>query len=591
MKKIKRFLRTDTAFFIILAAVVFFLYAKTINYEFIKYDDDTLITRNINFISNFSNIPKLFTTSCYYLSNYSYYRPVLTLSFAVESILFGNNVQMYHFSNILLFLASIFLMYLFLKHLKQNTTVIKLICILAAVHPIFTSCVAWVPARNDTLLMISICLSFINLINYYNTRKSLNIFLFLLFFAAALFTKENAIVVIPTYALFMYLFKFKFTKQQTLKTTAAMVLILAGYFFIRNISVSSMAVSIFEWQKYGTYILTGTMTYISKFLIPDSMPVMIYDINLNAKPLILNMAFAVFIFVSYRKKMLSARIIIFSLIWLVLWLLPTFLMNDYALLFHRFLIPSLGIALIFGEFTGNLIKKHTILKKYLFVIFATLFCAYFYAARIQADKYAEPAVFWANAYSDAPNYHVACHGFSQRFLEIGDYKKAWHFISIADQYSPNRYLLDMATILLYEEKYEEGEKLLLKAAELNANVKDLVYGNLSKIYIKKNNIKKALEYAQMGYEINSNDIEFSKLMITVYALNGDFKKALDISLELLKYDKKNAQYYYKAAELYELMKDYKNALKYIEEGLKLAPENVQLIEKAKFLKKIKNDSL
>jgi tetratricopeptide (TPR) repeat protein len=587
MKKIKKFLQSNFGFFIILTATVFAVYGKTINYEFIKYDDDTLITRNINFISEFKNIPKLFTTSCYYSDDFTYYRPILTLSFAIETILFGNNTKIFHLSNIILFILSIYLMYVFISRLKQNPVILKFVCLLIAVHPIFSSTVAWIPARNDTLLLIFTFLSFINLINYYNARKNLNLFLFLLFFAAALFTKENAIVVIPIYALFMYLFKFKFTKQQTLKTAAAMVLILAGYFFIRNISVSSMAVSIFEWQKYGTYILTGTMTYISKFLVPDSMPVMIYDISLNAQPLILNMAFAVFIFVSYRKKMLSTRIIIFSLIWLVLWLLPTFLINDYTLLFHRFLIPSLGLALIFGEFTGNLIKKHIILKKYLFVVFATLFCAYFYATRIQADKYAEPAVFWANAYSDAPNYHVACNGFAKRYLDIGDYEKSKKFMLQAEQLCPNNYLQDIAVILLYQKEYEQAEQLLFKSAELVPATRDLVYGNLSKLYIEKNEIEKATLYAKMAYKLNNN-IDSSKLLVAIHILNGEFNKALDMCFSLLKYDKKNTQYYYKIGELYELMKDYQNALKYIEEGLKFAPENINLLEKAKSLKN-KND--
>jgi len=263
-------------------------------------------------------------------------------------------------------------------------------------------------------------------------------------------------------------------------------------------------------------------------------------------------------------------------------------MNDYILLFHRFLIPVIGLALIFCEFINNVILKYPVSKKYFVIIFIILFATYSYASYIQADKYKNSAVYWANAYSDSPTYHVACHGLSQRYLEIGNLVKAREFLSLAEKYSPNRYLLDIAALLLYEKNFDEAEKLLLILAKSNIS-RDFVYGNLSNLYIEKNDIKKAVEYAQLGYSLNKHDIEFPKLLIKVYRLNNEFEKALNICFELLKHDKKNLQYYYSISELYELMTDYQNALKYINEGLKFAPENINLLEKAKSLKNMQKN--
>lgn len=591
MGKIKNFLSTNLAFLIILTAVVFTIYGKSINYELTKYDDDTLITRNINFIAEIGNIPKLFTTSCYYSNNYTYYRPILTLSFAIEAITFGNNIKIYHLSNIILFIISIYLIYFFLALLRQNTAILKFICLIVAVNPLFSSNVAWIPARNDTLLIIFLCLSFINLINYLKNNTNISLFLFSMCFGLALFTKETSLILIPMYILFIYIFKFKITKKQILKTITVLLPILICYFYLRNIAVSNAGINIFEWQKYGSNILIGTMTYISEFLIPDYIPVMIYKLNINSTILIVNISFLLFLLFSLYKKFISIPNMLLGFIWIILWLLPTFLMDDYILLFHRFLIPVIGLVLIFCEFTNNIILKYPVSKKYFIIIFIILFSSYSYASYIQAGKYKNTFVFWANAYSDAQTYHVACHGFSQRYLEIGDYEKSKKYLFLAEQYSPNRYLLDIAAVLLYEKNFEDAEKLLFKSAELVPATKDLVYGNLSKLYIQKQDIKKAVEYAQMGYNLNKNDIEFSKLLITVYRLNNEFEKALNICLKLLKNDRKNPQYYYTIGILYESMNDYVNATKYISEGLKFAPDNIELIEKLKSLTMQKNDSI
>jgi Flp pilus assembly protein TadD len=85
---------------------------------------------------------------------------------------------------------------------------------------------------------------------------------------------------------------------------------------------------------------------------------------------------------------------------------------------------------------------------------------------------------------------------------------------------------------LYEKKFEDAEKLLFKSAELVPATRDLVYGNLSKLYIHKNDVKKALYYAQAGYNLNKNDIEFAELLITAYRLNNEFKK---LSIFVLSY--------------------------------------------------------
>ena len=66
LKNIKTFLNTNIFFLILLTIVTFALYGKSINFNETGFDDTSLIIRNINFISDYKNIPKLFIMSPYY---------------------------------------------------------------------------------------------------------------------------------------------------------------------------------------------------------------------------------------------------------------------------------------------------------------------------------------------------------------------------------------------------------------------------------------------------------------------------------------------------------------------------------------------
>ena len=198
------FIKSNLFFLLLLITIVFSLYGKSINFKFTNHDDITLINNNINYLSQWKNIPSLFTTSVYISKNYFYYRPILTLSFSIESILFYDNPKIYHLTNIIFFILALYLMYVFLSKLNLNKTILKLLIILFSVHPILTSSVVWIPARNDTLLAIFVFLSFIFFIKYLETNKTKNLILYILFWIISLFTKETAILFLFLYPLFLY---------------------------------------------------------------------------------------------------------------------------------------------------------------------------------------------------------------------------------------------------------------------------------------------------------------------------------------------------------------------------------------------------
>ena len=123
-----KFFKSNLFFFAVLTLLVFTVYAKSINYEFTGLDDEGLTYKKSLYISDIKNFPKFFVTDCYHNKKITqYYRPVLALSFAIETILFGVNTKVYHITNIILFILALYLMYLFLYRLGQNKTILKFI--------------------------------------------------------------------------------------------------------------------------------------------------------------------------------------------------------------------------------------------------------------------------------------------------------------------------------------------------------------------------------------------------------------------------------------------------------------------------------
>ncbi|MCR4663003.1 MAG: glycosyltransferase family 39 protein, partial [Endomicrobiaceae bacterium] len=272
LNKIKNFINTNIFFFILLVIVIFSVYGKSINYELLNLDDKRLISDNINFISDIRNLPKIFVTGCYYAKNSTdnYYRPILSLSFVVESLFFGKSSKISHTTNIILFIISVYLMYLFLLKLNLNKYILQITVLLVAVHPVLTSVSVWVAGRNDSLLTIFTMLSLINILEYLQNNKLKNLVLSILFFAISLFTKESAIVLVIIIPIFMFSIN-KFNIKKILNLYCGFLVFIVLCYILRTFA--GISGSFIEYSAFLKNMLYGFIIYISKFLYPADVPV------------------------------------------------------------------------------------------------------------------------------------------------------------------------------------------------------------------------------------------------------------------------------------------------------------------------------
>lgn len=573
-----KFIKSNLFFCILLFLAVFIVYGKAVNFGITNLDDDTLVTRNIDYLSDIKNIPNLFLTDCYLIKETQYYRPVLSVSFALEAVLFKDNLKIYHSDNIVLFILSLICIFVFLSNLKINQSVLKFLVLLFAVHPVLSSVPVWIPARNDSLLTIFFLLSSINYLNYLKTNKKTYLFFYVVFFTLSLFTKETTILLALTYPLLSYCFDIKFTKKQFINILIPVLFIFIIYFLLRWFAAvhTDTTLYISNWEYYLKNMFFGLITYIEKIFYPKNIPIMLYDIKPTIVTWFINISLFVLLIIYFVLSIKEKKkAVLFGLFFSLSAFIPTFLTTEYVFLSHRLITGLTGLLLITAIIFEETIIKYPKTNKYLIICFLLLFSSFSFSSFNNIDKYKNSLTFWNSAYKDAPAYYAIANGLAIEYMNIKDFEKAKKLSLEAINLNKNiDNCITYAKILFFTGETELSKQIFYQLLELNKK-QFSIYTNLYNIYLFEGNIKKATECAENTLRYSNSTIEkISALekLSKVFAISGNYQESLKMLLELLKYNKK-ATYYYNLALLCTDLNDYDNSVVYIRKALELEPTN------------------
>jgi hypothetical protein len=206
--------RTQTLWtFLLLFALSFAFYGSTIQNDY-NLDDNYAYTDNKNATNGLSNIKAIFSENTFSQSTYNYgYRPITTLSFAIENEVFGINSVASHTINILLYFLGCALLFSVLRALFPNAKFgITLACVLLFLAlPIHSEIVNNVKSRDELLMLIFGLLSTLLFLKSYS--KTYLIIPALLSLALAILSKKSGLIflgIIPTALYFQAKIKTKF---------------------------------------------------------------------------------------------------------------------------------------------------------------------------------------------------------------------------------------------------------------------------------------------------------------------------------------------------------------------------------------------
>jgi hypothetical protein len=194
-KKKNQSARDLSVFFLIgILLLTFFIYSKSIQNDFVTWDDPEYVTDN-NLIKDFSlhGIKNLFTN--FYEGNY---HPLTALSNSIEFHFWKANPKPYHIINILLHLLNVVLVFLVVAKLAGKKEAGVIVSLFFAVHPLHVESVAWIAERKDvlyTFFYLAAWLAYIRYLKIPNQKgwESGYLIFSLLLFGCSLLSKSMAV--------------------------------------------------------------------------------------------------------------------------------------------------------------------------------------------------------------------------------------------------------------------------------------------------------------------------------------------------------------------------------------------------------------
>ena len=192
----------------VLALVPLLLFGRSVSFDYVRADDVDLIAGNQAFLADLANAPSVFTRSYFEIDGEltdleTYYRPLVVLSFMLDTQVGGGDPATFHATNVALHTAVVLLLFSLALRLGAARVPAFMSALLFAVHPLTAQAVCWIVGRNDILLALFAVASLIGLDAALRGSRW-GAPLHVAAFALALFTKETGVVLLPAYGVLVW---------------------------------------------------------------------------------------------------------------------------------------------------------------------------------------------------------------------------------------------------------------------------------------------------------------------------------------------------------------------------------------------------
>lgn len=555
------------------------LYMQSLRFDFTHFDDTQLISNNISYLSDISNVPDAFLKGAFVLQNSSFYRPLQTVSYMLDiQISGGNNTWMYHLGNILLIgLISLTLSSL-LRAFSLPPKLSLLSVLFFAVHPLFVSTVAWIPSRGDLLLALFSLLSFYLLIKYFENKRPVYAVFHWLTFTLALFSKETAVFLPALFAFYYFIFVHQ-NRIERIIVPGVLLYAVSGtaWFLLRSKAIGEIDYQngIFGIEAFLLNLKT-IPEGIAKFFLPFKIaPIPGYTSFYTVIGLLLIAGIIILLVKNPGERPRKEKL--FALIWFLVLLIPTMLFKHLRIdyLDHRFLLPLTGILLFLlfslppNWFSEGEIKMHGLI----IAVIIGLGIYTFNLMRAYEDK-----VKFYNA-AIAKNEESAFAYNNRGYLKMRDglYKDALSDYNRAIALSPDYYkaFSDRGWVKSNLKDAPGAIRDLNKAISINEN-HNVSYYRRGVVYLNAGDNQQAIKDFTTLVEIDPDNSQGFNYRGLAFLREGEFEKAIEDFDRAIRLDPRYAEAYgYRTVAKYSLG-DLAGALRDSEQVLTLNPGDTKM---------------
>jgi len=557
------------------------LYAQTLSYDFINWDDLAYIKDNI-YIRRFSwhNISALF--SSLYIGEWF---PIQLLSYAVDYSFWGLNPEGYHLGNIVIHILNAFLIFVIVRMLCEGEQWVGLMSgLLFLVHPVHVESVVWMSQRKTVLCILFYLLSFITYIRWREGNKNIHYIASLAFFALSLLSKINSILfplLLLTWELSLRKEKIKGSVQDA-SWVRNLFSILMPLIPFGLLSLGSVAIFLYGQitskiirEFYGGTIYTNFLVSGAGFIFkyPNRLP---FPIRLSAYyprvdeyrsmftlPYVLVvlpvwLTFCTLAFTSSRRN----KRVFFFIMWFIITMFPTsgIVPAPFGGADRHLYLISIPVFALFAMGLFSLSRKYPLtIRTILITILVLISILTLDRSRVWRNS----TVLWEDVASKSPQLPYAQYKLAQSYMDTGRLEEAlvhirsaisldssialYHYtlgliyrstkdipgalreFHLADGLEPGNSVLHREIAQTFEE-IQEWEKAIMEykiSIDLDPNKAYTTMSNLGFLYINLKRYKEAVEQLERAITINPDFAEAHRSLGVLYVkLLGRRQKGL-----------------------------------------------------------------
>jgi len=555
LKKIQDFTRSiwvrDLFLLIILCSV---LYANSLNGSFVA-DDQSYVVENTHvrdgggFLSYFG---EGFCEASLRGPGCPYYRPLVTLSYRLDYLLWGMNPFGFHLTNVVIHILVVLLFYVVIRVVFQQRLVAWVASLLFAVHPIHVESVAVVFNRTDSPITFFFLLSFLGFYFYLKrSRWSLySYILSLMAFVLALLTKEMGItipVILLAYDL-IWVRPWRGVKDLIGRWPSYLpfVMVWILYFGVRWMVLGAGTKPIFMGETslierlliapilFQQYLALIIFPYPLVIIHPEVVVSGLFDPEFLISLLLL-VLFGIFLLWGWKKY----PGIVFSGFFLLISFLPVLniiQMFSPSVAERHAYFPSLGFCLGIG-FLGSYLIRRDILERSLWwnrgclLIFGSILMVFSFMVLDRSKVWHDEVLLWEDVFRKrSPEFPIGHMALATAYYQRGDLEKAEREFKLALQYTKQRYPHEYLGLIFQRQGKNQQAISHFRKAILKGTKTPMIFYNLSVILYL--------------YE-KGNLSEVESLLWKAILLNPNYSKAY-LGLAKIHMDQKNSEQAIKA---------------------------------------------
>lgn len=439
---------------IIPVALAFLVHFQVIYFD--RVSDDLELFKT--WLPNFQNFHDIWFFKRDQLGQGSfYYRPIFYVSLMLSRMISGEALWSYHLMLLLYHTINTGLVYRLARHFFPDTSSEQsaaplLASLFFAVYPMHLEVISWISATLEALMTLFFLVALIHFLKFRTEQKTGSIFWMTLALILSFLSKETSFAILPILFLYDRFFASLPEASQKYSKLPYLAVAIAGsvygvlhYCNHPQNPVQSLEMPFGEWPRqmflaFGYYLKAALIPFSNiPYLIELPHDFLAYTLSL--------LLVSLFFFWGYRSwKKRSDHFLFLALFFFPL--LPAVVISVIKTsglpAADRYLyLPSVGLALVFGQIFGNVSKRSlsTWMALFLILLFSLV-------SHQNARFWKNQQTFWTRTSQLFPENYVPWSNLGRLAFERGDYNEALRLIDRGFLFLDDENLFALAGIYL-----------------------------------------------------------------------------------------------------------------------------------------------